>query len=131
MPLNIRDHSLLMGETMMTVWFTKYGVSMERLDEGMSLVRDQAAEQLEQIPKYEMAPATIDPIERGLQYAENEVGRNEVFKENAVRDFDAIVRATVIMVKSASVASFIYAPVEEAMKQILNQIGMNEGPQRE
>jgi hypothetical protein len=113
-PLNIRDHSCLIGETAMTVWFDMYGIPMDRLEEGMALVRLGAAEQLEQIPEYEMPPASVEPVQRGVQYAQEGAVSGEEFKEGEVRDFKAIVRATVLLVKATAIASFIYTPTEKA-----------------
>ena len=131
MPLNIREHSYLIGETAMTVWFTMYGISMDRLDGGMGLVREQSAEQLDQISPYKMAPATVNPVAKGLEFAEKEARLNDLFVLGKDRDFDAIVRATVVIVKSTALASVDYVPIEEATMQFINQIGTDEAPQRE
>lgn len=130
MPLNIRDHSYLLGETAMTVWFTKYGISQGRLEDGMTLVREETAEFMKEVPLYEMAPSTVNPIEKGVTYAEKP-DDGFYFAIGAIRDFDAVVKATTLMVMVAAMASEQYAPIEELQKTVSNIIGTNRGPLRE
>lgn len=126
MPLSVRDHAYLIGETMMTVWFAKFGIPMDRLEEGMKLVHEQTDEDIKRVPVYKMAPSVINPVEKGYEYANNPVHSNGLFPEAGIRDFDAIVQATTLCVLIDIGAALETASLEEVLMQLTDKVDSDE-----